>query len=254
MKSLTFVFVLIVAVAMTACDETTNPVPQVATSTPDVAATVAASVQATLEAQPTASPILTPEPTHTPLPTVTSTPVPTQTSTPIPTRTPRPTATPDPLSALFMKVRDINCELLADALVERYKNTEHAILRFSGLEEILRSSDELNCRGLIELRNGITGTAVFYRNADSYGMRDPIPSEWDCELLAERIKRNSKERYQGTLGTWVLKIYDIREMHNSSARFECSGTAKLSKGGERDIIFYAEEDGDGDRFTGWRLE
>ncbi len=84
--------------------------------------------------------------------------------------------------------------------------------------------------------------------------RTQNPSSWDCVRLSESIRKSSKENSAGGLRPIVLKIYDIQETSRSPECMECSGRAKLSEGGERNIIFHIEKDEDGDIFYGYRLE
>ncbi|MCY3784556.1 MAG: hypothetical protein OXG79_12350 [Chloroflexi bacterium] len=71
-----------------------------------------------------------------------------------------------------------------------------------------------------------------------------------CEDLIPDVVRISEEN-KHPLRPTILKVYDAKEVSRSSSRLECEGSAKTSFGDDQPLIFYLEEDADGDRFVGY---
>ena len=71
-----------------------------------------------------------------------------------------------------------------------------------------------------------------------------------CEDLAPRIINLSEER-AGEFRPSILKLYDIREIRGTN-ELDYRATGRMSRGDDSTIIFYLEEDADGDRFVGYR--
>ena len=71
-----------------------------------------------------------------------------------------------------------------------------------------------------------------------------------CEDLIPQVISLSEDN-QNALRPAILKVYDARRVSRSASRVECEGRAKMSRGDMQGLIFYLEEDSDGDRFIGY---
>lgn len=90
---------------------------------------------------------------------------------------------------------------------------------------------------------------VMFTMAVGCGLFATIPET--CEELAPRIVDLSEENESPSAGR-ILKFYDIKELDTSGEYIlRCSARAALSRGGDANIIFYLQEDQDGDQFIGY---
>ena len=234
----------------------------VVTSTPEPTATHTPQPTATSTPQPTNTP--TPSPTDTPPPTSTPTPVPTDTPTPKPTQTPtprptatltpRPTATPRPTPTPRPSLLEISCSEVAAQLPPiMNSNSSNSVVKITLAQRIAVSDTRLVCKGLVHLTDGGAVPMKFARYYFGDHTWDHLPIEdYECAYLAPRIIKMSKERAQYTILSRILKIYEPRELRSNSEEFVCSGKVKWSKGQDKDIEFYVQEDEDGDRFIGYK--
>ena len=238
---LKFRFLIPVALllAVLACNNDADATPLPA-PTPNIPATVQAQVTSYVDSLPTATPwptntpypTGTPFPTHTPYPTATAlpthTPYPTPTAMPIlapvqaptqaplPTYTPFPTYTPPPAPASVRVTWPTPAPAPTATPVPRLSFDEFAALDTSGrVDPILRTS--------------VLG-----------------PS--NCERVADLSIELSQQQ-----DVSILKVYDMRVFVSNSRRVECAGTARLSQGENAPINIFAEHDGEGDNFYGYRF-
>ena len=72
-----------------------------------------------------------------------------------------------------------------------------------------------------------------------------------CTELAPHIIDLSEEN-ESAFRPRILKLYNIRSINNTNRLLECRADAKTSHGEDASIIFYMEDDDDGDRFIGYR--
>lgn len=69
-----------------------------------------------------------------------------------------------------------------------------------------------------------------------------------CEGLGPQIVKLSKEKAT-PFNPAILKLYEITAVPNIGDRFlNCTARAKMARGAERQIAFYATRDADGDEF------
>ncbi len=72
-----------------------------------------------------------------------------------------------------------------------------------------------------------------------------------CEGLGPQIVKLSKEKAT-PFNPAILKLYEIATVPNTGDRFlNCTAKAKMDRGADRQIAFYASRDADGDEFIGY---
>ena len=87
---------------------------------------------------------------------------------------------------------------------------------------------------------------------DSQG---PVKAVNTCEDLSSSIIELSKEN-KGPFSAKILKLYNIKEndANPSGKILDCTATAKTDRSGDVVINFFLEEDTDGDRFIGYKMQ
>ena len=80
-------------------------------------------------------------------------------------------------------------------------------------------------------------------------------SSQTCEELAPHIIDLSKKN-TNPLAAKLLKLYDIQTSDPSGDRIlSCIAKARMNRGGiDRMVSFYIQEDSDGDRFYGFKMQ
>ena len=76
-----------------------------------------------------------------------------------------------------------------------------------------------------------------------------------CEDLSPSIIELSKEN-KGPFSAKILKLYNIKEndANPSGKILDCTATAKTNRSEDVVINFFLEEDSDGDRFIGYKMQ
>lgn len=82
------------------------------------------------------------------------------------------------------------------------------------------------------------------------GLELKTTAQVQCDdLIADviRISEDNKDPQQPT----ILKVYDAKQVSRGTRRVECEGIARTSFGDDQPLLFWLEEDADGDRFVGY---
>ena len=94
----------------------------------------------------------------------------------------------------------------------------------------------------------IAGVAVLFGVLDDDGGYSTAST---CEGLAPQIIELSEDKAT-PFNPAILKLYQITTVSNTGDRFlNCTAQAKLDRGNDRPITFYATRDADGDEFIGY---
>ena len=97
----------------------------------------------------------------------------------------------------------------------------------------------------------VAAVTVWWPEIASYIKLRKDLADLQCEDVVPEIMALSQEQGNSNpLTPPILKMYDVQEVGRSDERLDCMGLARTSTG-QGLIVFYMEEDRDGDRFIGY---
>ena len=130
------------------------------------------------------------------------------------------------------------------------------ILKLDDIEDIISRTNNndylIECRASAKLNNGDNTYIIFYleenKNGDRFIGYEDEPMT--CDTLEPQIIELTEEQ-EGPFSPKILKMYELEEIKSTDYILGCKANVKWSKGEESIIMFYLEEDKDGDRFIGY---